>query len=121
MDIIDFRDYCLSLGEVEEKMPFGKFAARYDSILVFYVAGHMFCLVDINDFTSVNVKLPPDTVAQLRQERESSSRPINLSEKHWIQLNFGGDISDKEIYDAVRLSFDTVKAQYTPKKPRKQP
>ncbi len=38
MNIEDFRDYCLSLGnpgEVEEKTPFGKFARRYESILVF--------------------------------------------------------------------------------------
>lgn len=44
MDIEEFRKYCLSLGDVSEKMPFGKFAARYDSILAFYVYGHMFCL-----------------------------------------------------------------------------
>ncbi len=45
MNIEDFRDYCLSLdNDVIEKTPFGKFAAaRYDSILVFYTVGHMFC------------------------------------------------------------------------------
>ena len=37
MNIEEFREYCLSLGEVKEKMPFGKFAQRFDSLLVFYV------------------------------------------------------------------------------------
>lgn len=32
MDIEEFRNYCLSMDKVTEKMPFGKFARRYDSI-----------------------------------------------------------------------------------------
>ncbi len=62
MDIEEFRKYCLSLGDVSEKMPFGKFAARYDSILAFYVYGHMFCFIDIDNFTFVNVKSTPDEI-----------------------------------------------------------
>lgn len=42
MDLIEYIDYCLSLGEVTENIPFAKFAKRYDSVLVFYVHGHMF-------------------------------------------------------------------------------
>ena len=42
MNIEDYRNYCLSLGEdVEEKFPFTAF--RYaGNVLVFYVCGHMF-------------------------------------------------------------------------------
>ena len=42
MNIEDYRNYCLSLGDdVEERMPFKAF--RYASeVLVFYVCGHMF-------------------------------------------------------------------------------
>lgn len=40
MNIEKFREYCLSLGDdVTEKTPFGKFARKYESILVFYVRG----------------------------------------------------------------------------------
>ena len=41
MNIEDYRNYCLSLGDdVEERMPFKVF--RYGSeVLVFYVCGHM--------------------------------------------------------------------------------
>lgn len=115
MDLIEFREYCLSLGDVEEKMPFGKFAHRYDSILVFYVMGHMFCLLDINYFDSVNVKSTPEEVERLKMTYESISKPVNLSEKYWIQVNFGGDIPEKEIYNLVEKSFQIVKAQYTKK------
>ena len=62
MNIEDIGDYCLSVDDVTEKTPFGKFARRYDSILVFYVLDHMFCFVDMDDFTSVTVKSTPDEV-----------------------------------------------------------
>ena len=41
MNIEGFRDYCLSMDGVTEKIPFGKFAHRFDSLLVFYVLDHM--------------------------------------------------------------------------------
>ncbi len=59
MNIEDFRKYCLSLGDMTEKTPFGKFDRRFDSILVFYVLDHMFCFVDMDDFSSVTVKSTP--------------------------------------------------------------
>lgn len=51
MNIEELRDYCLSMECVTEKTPFGKFARRFDSPLVFYVLGHMFCTADMGDFT----------------------------------------------------------------------
>lgn len=36
MNIEDYRDYCLSLGDVEEKFPFTKFK-NGEGVLVFYV------------------------------------------------------------------------------------
>ena len=50
MNIEDYREYCLSLGEdMEEKLPFTAF--RYASgVLVFYVHGHMFSFFDCNNF-----------------------------------------------------------------------
>ena len=42
MNIEDYREYCLSLGEdIEEKLPFQKFKGG-EGVLVFYVMGHMF-------------------------------------------------------------------------------
>ena len=92
MDIEEFRKYCLSLGDVSEKMPFGKFAARYDSILAFYVYGHMFCFIDIDNFTFVNVKSTSDEIEYIKERHVSVGNPINQSLKHWLQLNFDGDI-----------------------------
>lgn len=114
MDIEKFREYCLSLGDVTEKTPFGKFAARFDSVLVFYVCGHMFCMFDMDDFTGVTVKGTPERIAEIHETRASCSSHRNMSKKYWIELKFEGDITDSEILDMVRESYEIVHAKYTP-------
>lgn len=115
MNIEDFREYCLSMDGVTEKTPFGKFARHYDSILVFYVLDHMFCFVDMDDFTYVTVKSTPDEIEEIRMNHSSVSNPLNQSLKHWIQHDVYGDITDSQIYDFVSRAYDIVKAKYTRK------
>ena len=116
MKIEELRDYCLSMDSVTEKTPFGKFARRFDSVLVFYVLDHMFCLTDMDDFTSVTVKANPEVIEELKMTRTSVSSHRNMSERHWIQLNLSGDISDREIYNLVKSSYEIVKSKYTRKR-----
>lgn len=116
MNIEEFREYCLSMDGVTEKTPFGKFARRYDSILVFYVLDHMFCFVDMDDFTSVTVKSTPDEDEEIRMNHSSVSNPLNQNLKHWIQLNLNGDIPDRQIYALVKSAYDIVSAKYAKKR-----
>ncbi len=116
MDIERFREFCLSFDDVTEKTPFGKFAARFESILVFYVREHMFCMLDMDDFTYVVVKNTTERIAELHETRNSCQRQRNMSAKYWIQLNFGGDISDAEVREMVRQSYDIVKAKHATRK-----
>lgn len=116
MNIEEFREYCLSMEGVAEKTPFGRFARRYDSILVFYVLDHMFCFTDIDNFTSVTVKSTPDEIEEIRTDHTSVSNPLNQSLRHWIQLNFSGDISDRDIYTFVKRAYDLVRIQYSKKR-----
>lgn len=105
---------------VTEKTPFGKFARRYESILVFYILDHMFCFADMEDFTSVTVRLTSDEIEKIRIAHSSVSGPMNRGLKFWIQLNLNGDIPDNEIYALVKRSYDIVKAKYTKKPKRKE-
>lgn len=117
MNVESFREYCLSFDGVIEKMPFGKFARRYESILAFYVEGHMFCLVDVDDFTFVDVKSTPDEIDSMRVVYSSLSDPINLSNRHWIQIDFNGDIPEKVILDYVCRAYFIVREKYRRRKP----
>ncbi len=116
MDLIELRDFCLSLEGVEEKTPFGKFARRYESVLVFYISGHMFCFIDLEDFSYINLCSTPEKIEELNEKYVSVNKPLNRSLKYWIQVNFGGEISDSEIYKLVRDAYDIVKAKYKNKK-----
>ena len=115
MDLVEFREYCLSHEDVTERMPFGKFAKRYDSILAFYVRGHMFAFIDLDDFSWVNVRSTPEGIADIRDKYDSVANPLNQSLRYWVSLKFDGDIPDEAIYRFVRLSYDTVRAKYKAK------
>ncbi len=45
MNIEEFREFCLSLPGVTEKMPFGAFRWAKDILVFFYVKGKMFCFL----------------------------------------------------------------------------
>ncbi len=113
MDLFELRDYCLSFEGVTEKMPFGNFAKRFDSILVFYVADHMFCMTDIENCTYVNVRSTPERISYLYDHFSALSQPINRTLRYWIQLNFNGDIPDVLIRRLIAESYEIVKANHT--------
>ena len=51
MNVEEFREYCLSLKGVEEKMPFVNVADRYSrDVLCFYVGDKWFCFVNVEVF-----------------------------------------------------------------------
>ncbi len=77
MNIEDYRNYCLSLGDdVEERMPFKAF--RYASeVLVFYVYGHMFSFFDCNNFSVVTLKCQPDRIEDLKERHSCIGKPFN--------------------------------------------
>lgn len=112
MNVEDFRRFCLSLGDVTEKMPFGKFARHYDSVLVFYVCGHMFCMIDVDDFTSVTVKSTADEIADMQSRHASVGRPMNPTLKYWMQIKLDGDVSWNEIRSLVVRAYDLVESKY---------
>lgn len=120
MNIEELRAFCLSMDGVTEKTPFGKFARCFDSILVFYVLDHMFCMVNMDYFTAVTVKATPEEIEEIRLRHSAVSEPVNMSPRHWIQLNFHGDLRDSEIYSLVERSYRIVKAKYTPKPNRRE-
>ena len=57
MNVEEFREYCLSLKGVEEKMPFVNVAGRYSrDVLCFYVGDKWFCFVNVEVFDFCCIK-----------------------------------------------------------------
>ena len=116
MNIEEIRDYCLSMDGVMEKTPFGKFAPRFDSTLVFYVLDHMFCMVDMNDFTSVSFRSTDEEIAKITERYSAVTTPVNKGMKFWIRVNINEDMPDREIYSCVRRAYEIIKEKYSKKK-----
>ena len=118
MNIEEFREYCLSLGEVEEKLPFAKMPGG-DSVLVFYVSGHTFCYCDLNDLRVV-VKCPPERIPELLDTAEGVTPPdSHFSAKYWIGIHLP-TIADELLKVLVTGSYEIVKGKYAKKKKSSQ-
>ena len=111
MNIEDYREYCLSLGDdVEEKLPFTAF--HYASgVLVFYVHGHMFSFFDCDNFSVITLKCQPDRTDELKAQYECITKPFNMSQKYWIGIN-PDTAPDNLLRELTRNSYEIVKAKY---------
>ena len=110
MNIEEFREFCLSLGEVEEKLPFAKMPGG-ESVLVFYVCGHTFCYCVLDDFTAINLKCQPERIVELRESSECFCDPDHMSPKHWIGVQVRV-VRTELLKELVRNSYEIVKAKY---------
>ena len=75
MNIEEFREYCLSLNGVYEKMPFTNVPDKYSrDVLCFYVGSKWFCFVNIEVFDFCCIKCDPNESGEL-QARYSGITP----------------------------------------------
>ena len=111
MNVEELREYCLSLGDVEEKIPFGKFARRYDSTLVFYVKGHMFCMFDLDDFTWVAMRSTSDEIEEIALDH-TAVLPGRKNMRLWLNVALGGDITDSMVLNLVRRAYEIINDKY---------
>ncbi len=111
MNVEELRDYCLSLGtDVEERLPFVKFKGG-DTVLVFYVCGHMFCYFYIEHLEVITIKCQPDLIPELKESHEWITKPYNASPKHWIGLQMPQ--ADAHLtQELIRNSYEIVKKKY---------
>ncbi len=106
MHIESFRNYCLSLPEVEEKMPFEKFFHGRHSLLAFYARGKMFCYFDIDAFDLCTLRCPEAQINELKARYQSVGKPYNGDPRHWIGICPGGDMPDDVLKALVRQSYE---------------
>ncbi len=113
MNIEEFRNYCLSFPFSDEKMPFN------DKALVFYVKNKMFCLTDIDTFEFINVKCNPEDAIILREQYSEVTPAYHMNKKHWNSINPHGSLSDEQIKQWIKDSYNLVVAGF-PKKVKEE-
>lgn len=96
-----------------EKTPFGKFARRYDSLLVFYVLDHMFCMADMDDFTSVSFRCTDEEIAKITERYSAVTTPVNKAMKFWLRVNLNEDMPDSVVYACIRRAYEIIKNKYS--------
>jgi predicted DNA-binding protein (MmcQ/YjbR family) len=104
MNIDQIRDYCLSLLDVEESMPFGP------NHLVFKTFNKMFLLVGLDELPiRFNVKCDPAIALVLREQFPDSVFPgWHMNKKHWNTVFVNGRISNKLIFECIYNSYSLV-------------
>lgn len=109
MNVEEFRDYCLSLEGVYEKMPFTQVADPYSrDVLCFYVGDKWFSFVNIAVFDFCCVKCDPDESLELQANYLGIKPGWHMNKKYWISIYFGQDVPDDKIRELVLRSYETV-------------
>jgi predicted DNA-binding protein (MmcQ/YjbR family) len=75
------RDFCLSLPGTTEKFPFD------EHVLVFSVMGKMYCLVNITDYSYINLKCEPEKAVQLREQYPAVTPGYHMNKQHWNSVS----------------------------------
>ncbi|MCT4664196.1 MAG: MmcQ/YjbR family DNA-binding protein [Flavobacteriales bacterium] len=102
MDILELREFCLSLPKATEEMPFGP------DVLVFKVGGKMFCLINIEKNDSFNVKCDPEKAIELREKYAAVLPGYHMSKKHWNTVKTDGSIPKHLLKDWISDSYCLV-------------
>jgi predicted DNA-binding protein (MmcQ/YjbR family) len=102
LNIESLRNYCLSRKGATEDFPFD------EETLVFKVMGKMFALTNVNDFSSVNLKVDPETGVELRERYSSVLEAYHMNKKHWITVLMDGEVPDKLVFQWVDNSYNLV-------------
>ena len=110
MNVEEFREYCLALPGMTEKMPFPHVKDPYSrDVLCFYVGSKWFCYVNIEVFDRCCVKSSADDAAELRA-RYAGIRPAwHMNKRLWSDVYFDSDVPDEIIRELVAQSYRIVR------------
>ncbi|MBI2258920.1 MAG: MmcQ/YjbR family DNA-binding protein [Flavobacteriia bacterium] len=102
MTLESFRNYCLSLGFVDECFPFD------NETLVFKCGGKIFALTNITLFESVNLKCEPEYALELRSCYHSIQPGYHMNKKHWNTILLYGDVKDVFLIELINHSYQLI-------------
>lgn len=95
-----------SFDNVELSYPFG------DEVYVFSYQTKMFALIEKDKMPiRLSLKCDPKLSTILRERYEEVLPGVNLNQKNWNTILITGQLSEKEIEDLIRHSYELVKSE----------
>jgi predicted DNA-binding protein (MmcQ/YjbR family) len=92
---------------VTEEFPFD------ESTLVFKVMGKMFALTDVDDFSSINLKVDPEKGVELRERYPFVQPAYHMNKMHWMTVVLDGEAPDKLVLGWIDESYALVVKKLT--------
>jgi predicted DNA-binding protein (MmcQ/YjbR family) len=86
MTLAEFREHCMQLPGFSEDLPFD------ESTLAFRVGGKIFALMDLDTFTTVNLKCDPDRAVELREQHPGITPGYHMNKRHWNTVRTDGSV-----------------------------
>ena len=109
MDHKVLEEYVLSMPNSWLDYPFGKEVAVYKVGHKEANEGKMFALIaEGSDPVRISLKCDPLLAVTLREKYETVLPGYHLNKKHWNTVICTGQLSDSEIEDLIRLSYNLV-------------
>jgi predicted DNA-binding protein (MmcQ/YjbR family) len=107
----EFDEYLLSYPNTWLDFPFGEGTSVYKVGNKETDDGKLFAIIaDGSNPLRLSLKCDPQLAATLRERYESVLPGFHLNKKHWNTIICSGQLTDDEIKDLVRLSYDLVVA-----------
>ncbi|HTJ73123.1 MAG TPA: MmcQ/YjbR family DNA-binding protein [Verrucomicrobiae bacterium] len=105
----ELEQYLLSFPNTWLDFPFGEGTSVYKIGHKETGAGKLFAIIaDDSKPLRVSLKCDPQLAEILREKYESVVPGYHLNKKHWNTVICTGQLSDDEIKDLARLSYDLV-------------
>ena len=115
MDVLTFRDYCLSLPMAEESTPFD------ETTLVYKVGGQDVRLRRHGRIRMGRREMRSGRSRVLREQYDEVSAAWHFNKRHWNAVRTTGDLPDGFIREQIRNSYLLVlRCSVTPKALREE-
>jgi predicted DNA-binding protein (MmcQ/YjbR family) len=107
----DFDEYLLSYPNVWLDFPFGEGTSVYKIGHKETGEGKLFAIIaDDSKPLRISLKCDPQLAINLREKYESVVPGNHLNKKHWNTVLYTGQLSDDEVKDLIRHSYELVSA-----------
>jgi len=107
----DFDEYLLSYANTWLDFPFGEGTSVYKIGHKETGEGKLFAIItDDSKPLRISLKCDPQLAVNLREKYESIVPGYHLNKKHWNTILYTGQLSDDEIKDLIRHSYELVSA-----------